>query len=58
MNKTQVKVYFYLFGDDFPINEVTRRLEITQTESYKKEIPLHLFFASQERNIGNQWFGP
>lgn len=36
MNKTEVKVYFSLFGDDFSINEVTRRLEITPTESYKK----------------------
>jgi Domain of unknown function (DUF4279) len=36
MNETQVKVYFSIFGDDFPINEVTRRLEITPTESYKK----------------------
>ncbi|MFC0237094.1 DUF4279 domain-containing protein [Fictibacillus phosphorivorans] len=36
MNETQVKVYFSLFGDDFSINEVTRRLEITPTESYKK----------------------
>ncbi|ANC77525.1 hypothetical protein ABE65_012240 [Fictibacillus phosphorivorans] len=36
MNETQVKVYFSLFGDDFPINVVTRRLEITPTESYKK----------------------
>ncbi|MQR94395.1 DUF4279 domain-containing protein [Fictibacillus phosphorivorans] len=36
MNETQVKVYFSLFGDDFPINEVTRRLEILPTESYKK----------------------
>ncbi|WP_231618285.1 DUF4279 domain-containing protein [Fictibacillus sp. 23RED33] len=35
MNETQVKVYFSLFGDGFPINEVTRRLEITPTESYK-----------------------
>ena len=36
MNETQVKVYFSLFGDDFPMNEVTRRLEITPTNSYKK----------------------
>jgi len=36
MYETQVKVYFSLFGDDFPINEVTRRLEITPTESCKK----------------------
>jgi ABC-type antimicrobial peptide transport system permease subunit len=36
MNETQVKVYYSLYGDDFPINEVTRRLEITPTESYKK----------------------
>lgn len=36
MNETQVKVYFSLFGDDFPINEVTRRLEITPTECYKE----------------------
>ncbi len=36
MNETQVKVYFSLFGEDFPINEVTRRLEVTPTDSNKK----------------------
>ncbi|MET3728202.1 hypothetical protein ABID52_001783 [Fictibacillus halophilus] len=36
MIETQVKVYFTLYGDEFPINEVTRRLKITPTESYKK----------------------
>lgn len=36
MNKTQVKVYFSLFGQDFPIDDVTDKLEITPTETYKK----------------------
>ncbi|KAB2328728.1 DUF4279 domain-containing protein, partial [Bacillus mesophilum] len=36
MNKTQVKVYFSLFGDDFPINDVTEKLEVIPTETYKK----------------------
>jgi len=36
MDKTQVMVYFSLFGDEFPIDEVTKRLGITPTLSYKK----------------------
>ena len=36
MNKTQVKVYFSLFGDDFPLDDVTEKLEVTPTDTYKK----------------------
>ncbi|MBK5458235.1 DUF4279 domain-containing protein [Peribacillus sp. TH27] len=36
MKKTQVRVYFSLFGDEFPIDEVTDRLGITPTLTYKK----------------------
>lgn len=36
MNKTQVKVYFSLFGDDFPLDKVTGKLELTPSETYKK----------------------
>ncbi|PJO43426.1 DUF4279 domain-containing protein [Lysinibacillus xylanilyticus] len=36
MNKTQVKIYFSLFGDDFPIDDVTEKLEVTPTDTYKK----------------------
>ncbi|MED3804988.1 DUF4279 domain-containing protein [Lysinibacillus xylanilyticus] len=36
MNKTQVKIYFSLFGDDFSIDDVTEKLEITPTDTYKK----------------------
>lgn len=36
MNKTQVKVYFSLYGDDFPIDNVTESLGIEPTNSYKK----------------------
>ncbi|MFJ6211623.1 DUF4279 domain-containing protein [Lysinibacillus sp. NPDC092081] len=36
MNKIQVKIYFSLFGDDFPIDDVTEKLEITPTDTYKK----------------------
>jgi hypothetical protein len=36
MDKTQVMVYFSLFGGEFPIDEVTKRLGITPTETYKK----------------------
>jgi hypothetical protein len=35
-DKTQVMVYFSLFGDEFPINKVTERLGITPTETYKR----------------------
>ncbi|MED1205287.1 DUF4279 domain-containing protein [Heyndrickxia acidicola] len=36
MNKTQVNVYFSLYGDDFPIDDVTKKLEVMPTEAYKK----------------------
>jgi hypothetical protein len=36
LNKTQVKVYFSLYGDDFPIDNVTESLGIEPTNSYKK----------------------
>ncbi|AGK54163.1 DUF4279 domain-containing protein [Bacillus sp. 1NLA3E] len=36
MDKTQVKVYFSLFGDDFPLDDVTEKLEVTPTDTYKK----------------------
>jgi predicted DNA-binding protein YlxM (UPF0122 family) len=29
-------VYFSLFGDDFPIDEITEKLKVTPTEIYKK----------------------
>lgn len=29
-------VYFSLYGEDFPIDEVTERLKVTPTETYKK----------------------
>jgi hypothetical protein len=37
LNKTQVNVYFYLYGDEFPIDEVTEKLKVTPTETYKKK---------------------
>lgn len=36
VDKTQVIVYFSLFGMEFPIEEITERLEITPTETYNK----------------------
>ncbi|AGK54492.1 TPR domain-containing protein [Bacillus sp. 1NLA3E] len=36
LDKTQVKVYFSLYGDDFPIDNVTEILGIKPTNSYKK----------------------
>jgi len=36
LNKTQVMVYFSLYGDDFPIDNVTELLGINPTDSYKK----------------------
>lgn len=36
LDKTQVMVYFSLFGDNFPIEIVTEKLEITPTETYIK----------------------
>lgn len=36
MDKTQVMVYFSFFGDNFPLDTVTKKLEITPTETYIK----------------------
>ncbi|MBM7608779.1 hypothetical protein JOD29_002026 [Lysinibacillus composti] len=36
MNKTQVNVYFSLYGDEFPIKEVTEKLKVIPTKTYKK----------------------
>jgi len=36
LEKTQVMVYFSLFGNEFPLDYVTEILEITPSESYKK----------------------
>lgn len=36
MDKTQVMVYFSLYGDEFPIDYVTETLEIEPTKTYKK----------------------
>lgn len=36
MDKTQVMVEFSLYGDEFPIDSVTKKLEIEPTETYKK----------------------
>lgn len=36
LNKTQVMVYFSLYGEDFPIDEVTERVKVTPTRTYKK----------------------
>jgi hypothetical protein len=36
LDKTQVMVYFSLFGDNFPIDMVTKKLEVTPTKTYKK----------------------
>lgn len=36
MDKTHVSVYFSLYGDEFPIDNVTERLELTPTNAYKK----------------------
>lgn len=36
LNKTQVKDYFSLYGDDFSIDYVTRSLGIEPTNTYKK----------------------
>lgn len=36
MSKTQVMVYFNLFGDEFPIDEVTKKLGVTPSLTYKK----------------------
>lgn len=36
LDKTQVMVYFSLYGDEFPIDYVTETLEIQPTKTYKK----------------------
>jgi len=36
LDKTQVMVFFSLFGDDFSIDDVTEKLGVTPTEAYKK----------------------
>ena len=36
MDKTQVRVYFCLYGDEFPVDYVTETLEIEPTKTYKK----------------------
>jgi Domain of unknown function (DUF4279) len=36
LDKTQVKVYFTIYGDDFPIDYVTESLGIEPTNSYNK----------------------
>jgi hypothetical protein len=36
LNKTQIKVYFSLFGDDFPIHDVTEKMKVTPTETFTK----------------------
>ncbi|MED4057379.1 hypothetical protein P4654_25065 [Niallia taxi] len=36
MDKIKVMVYFSLFAEEFPIEEITKRLKITPSETYKK----------------------
>jgi hypothetical protein len=36
LDKTQVLVYFSLYGDEFTLDDVTEKLEVTPTETYKK----------------------
>lgn len=36
IDKTKVMAYFSLFGEEFPVNEVTKLLSIEPTESYNK----------------------
>jgi membrane-associated HD superfamily phosphohydrolase len=36
LDKTQVMVYFSLYGDEFPIDDITEKLEVIPTETYKK----------------------
>ncbi|MCT2344555.1 DUF4279 domain-containing protein [Niallia taxi] len=61
MDKTKVKVYFSLFGDAFPLEEITERLEITPTETYKRgdlipkrSIPLYRKETSWDLGTGYQ----
>lgn len=36
LDKTQVMVYFSLYGDEFPLDHVTEKLGVIPTETYKK----------------------
>ncbi len=36
MDETQVIVYFNLSGDEFPVEVVSERLQVSPTISYKK----------------------
>nr|WP_285849313.1 DUF4279 domain-containing protein [Niallia taxi] len=61
VDKTLVRVYFSLFGEEFPIEEITERLEITPTETYKKgdlipnrSIPLYRKETSWDLGTGYQ----
>ncbi|HHY2674816.1 TPA: DUF4279 domain-containing protein [Bacillus toyonensis] len=36
MDETQVMVYFNLSGDEFPVEVVSERLQVSPTKSYKK----------------------
>lgn len=36
MDKTQIMVYFSLYGDEFPLDDVTEKIEVTPTKTYKK----------------------
>jgi hypothetical protein len=49
LDKTQVKVYFSLFGDDFPIDYVTELLGIKPTNSYKKG---NVIVRTRKSNVG------
>jgi len=36
LDKTEIMVYFKLYADDFPLEQVTERLEIKPTKTSKK----------------------
>jgi hypothetical protein len=36
LDKTKIKVYFSLFGDDFPIHTVTEKMKVAPTETFTK----------------------
>jgi hypothetical protein len=36
LDKTKVMVYISLYGDEFPLEDITEKLEVTPTETYKK----------------------
>lgn len=36
MDQTEIKVYFKIYADDFPLEQVTKRLDIYPTKIYKK----------------------